>query len=228
MLEKQQGGWAVKSTHTHTHQSFFRRPGLCLNTLYAQPFYSDCSDNPGKISPCRRQRERFKCEKRNETGSERQTDGQASETKYLKSIEQALQEVVSSKQFIWKSWLLAVELSGHMFDLQTHVEKCVATVWWFWDRKKKNNNGGRKNWTANENVQIMCISYCVHHSAKMHRATGTLQVTSELDHFGSASISWLIIFKNCITCFCCHSKAAETNKKNLAADHQVCPEDVWC
>lgn len=38
---------------------------------------------------------------------------------HLNSIEQALQEVVSSKQCIWKSWLLAVEFSGHMLDLQT-------------------------------------------------------------------------------------------------------------
>lgn len=41
----------------------------------------------------------------------------ASEAKYLNSIEQALQEVVSSKQCIWKSWLLAVEFAGHIFDL---------------------------------------------------------------------------------------------------------------
>lgn len=33
-------------------------------------------------------------------------------------MEQALQEVVPSKQCIWKSCLFAVEFSGHKFDLQ--------------------------------------------------------------------------------------------------------------
>lgn len=40
------------------------------------------------------------------------------EKRHLNSMEQALQEVVPSKQCIWKSWLLAVEFSGHKFDLQ--------------------------------------------------------------------------------------------------------------
>lgn len=42
-----------------TDLSFVRRQGLCLDTLYVQPFYSACSDSPGKISPCRRQTDRF-------------------------------------------------------------------------------------------------------------------------------------------------------------------------
>lgn len=37
---------------------------------------------------------------------------------YLNNMEQALQQVVSSKQCIWKSWLFAVQFSGHIFDLQ--------------------------------------------------------------------------------------------------------------
>ena len=47
------------NTCTYTDLSFVRRQGLCLNTLYVRPFYSECSDSPGKISLCRRQMERF-------------------------------------------------------------------------------------------------------------------------------------------------------------------------
>lgn len=43
-------------------------------------------------------------------------------------MEQALQEVVSSKQCIWKSWLLAVEFSGHMLDLQTSSTTVLSTL----------------------------------------------------------------------------------------------------
>lgn len=44
---------------------------------------------------------------------------------HLNNIEQALQEVVSSKQCIWKSWLFVVALSGHMFDLQLYRKACL-------------------------------------------------------------------------------------------------------
>lgn len=42
----------------------------------------------------------------------------------LRSMEQALHEVVSSKQCIWKLWLLAEALSGHMLDLETRTQNC--------------------------------------------------------------------------------------------------------
>lgn len=140
-----------------TDLSFVRRQGLCLNTLYVQPFYSECSGSPGKISLWGRQMERFSLSRRVcgvllcfflcgcvcfvvklERG-EKETMRQ----KHLNSIEQALQEVVSSKQCIWKSWLLAVEFSGHIFDLQPwstavltkanrggfHCDACKAQRW---------------------------------------------------------------------------------------------------
>lgn len=80
----------------NTDPSFCHTHRLCLNTLYVLPFYSACSDSPGKKSPCRRQMERFSLrldERQEKSGGKR----------HLNSMEQARQEVVPSKQYIWKS-----------------------------------------------------------------------------------------------------------------------------
>lgn len=66
------------NTDVRTDPSFFHRHRLGLNTLYGLPFYSACSDSPGKKSPWR-QMERFslRLKEKAERGLERRSTSTA-------------------------------------------------------------------------------------------------------------------------------------------------------
>lgn len=98
------GAWAltwVSATHVHSAQTLF----VCRHvTARAAIALEENPPGGGKVERLSLRLD----EKLEERGGKR----------HLSSMEQALQEVVPSKQCIWKSWLLAVEFSGHKFDLQ--------------------------------------------------------------------------------------------------------------